>query len=55
MVRACRAGGGRRNRRLQVFARHEAVAKPRVMIHSNCLSATVTGQLGNENFRSRKL
>ena len=52
MIHLTREG---RERVARVFARHEAVAKPRVMIHSNCLSATVTGQPGNGNFCSRKL
>src|SRR6185437_4365026 len=41
---ACRRGPCRA-RSLQVFAR-QAMAKPRVIIHANCLSAAVAGRLG---------
>jgi hypothetical protein len=39
--------GGRQPRPAgcEVSARHGAVAKPRVIIHSNCLSTAVAGRL----------
>src|SRR5262249_35195741 len=45
-LHACRERTRGRACSLQVFARHQPIAKPRVIVHSNFLSAAITGRLG---------